>query len=156
MSRYQKGKTNLEPIWILLKQETVSGNGISWAICKSAHHSREITMPAPHHSVFYRPDALPAAQPTASKHSRVLLLLLIHTKVKLYSGTVNANTSHHHRTSVSFVILHITVYHSGPSAPHCFLFSLILHLFSGVNFMQKALIIGDLARKRPPAKFLDR
>jgi len=28
----------------------------------------QITMPAPHHSVFYRPDALPAAQPTASKH----------------------------------------------------------------------------------------
>jgi len=27
-----------------------------------------ITMPAPHQSVFYRPDALPAAQPTASKH----------------------------------------------------------------------------------------
>jgi len=24
-------------------------------------------MPAPHHSVFYRPDALPATQPTASK-----------------------------------------------------------------------------------------
>jgi len=27
-----------------------------------------ITRPAPYHSVFYRPDALPAAQPTASKH----------------------------------------------------------------------------------------
>ena len=27
-----------------------------------------ITMTASHHSVFYRPDALPAAQPTASKH----------------------------------------------------------------------------------------
>jgi len=26
-------------------------------------------MPAPHHSVFYRPDALPAAQPTASMPS---------------------------------------------------------------------------------------
>ena len=26
----------------------------------------KITMPAPHHSDFYRPDALPAAQPTAS------------------------------------------------------------------------------------------
>ena len=26
---------------------------------------------APHHSVFYRPDALPAAQPTASKHWRL-------------------------------------------------------------------------------------
>ena len=46
----------------------MSGNGISWAICKSAPRSRQITMPAPHHSVFYRLDALPAAQPTASKH----------------------------------------------------------------------------------------
>ena len=63
VSRYQKGK----PIWILLKQETLSGSSISWAICKSASRSRQITMPAPHHSVFYRLDALPAAQPTASK-----------------------------------------------------------------------------------------
>jgi len=30
-------------------------------------------MPASHHSVFYRLDALPAAQPTASKHWRQLL-----------------------------------------------------------------------------------
>ena len=30
----------------------------------------QITTPAPHHSVFYRPDALPAAQPTASKRWR--------------------------------------------------------------------------------------
>jgi len=55
----------LKPTW---KQETLTGSSISWAICKSASHSRQITMPAPHHSVFYRPDALPAAQPTASKH----------------------------------------------------------------------------------------
>jgi len=48
----------------------VSGSGISSATCKSAPHSRETTIPAPHHSVFYRPDALPAAQPTASKHWR--------------------------------------------------------------------------------------
>jgi len=39
-------------------------------ICKSAPRYRQITTPAPHHSVFYRPDALPAAQPTASKHWR--------------------------------------------------------------------------------------
>ena len=52
---------------ILLKQETVSGSGNSWAICKSAPRTREITMPTPHHLVFYRPDALPVAQPTASK-----------------------------------------------------------------------------------------
>ena len=29
-----------------------SGSGISWAICKSAPRSRQITMPAPQHSVF--------------------------------------------------------------------------------------------------------
>jgi len=56
------GTRNVRPIWILLKQETVSGSGISWAICKSAPRSRQITMPAPHQSVFYRPDALPAAK----------------------------------------------------------------------------------------------
>jgi len=28
----------------------------------------QITMPAPHFSVFCRPDALPAAQPTVSQH----------------------------------------------------------------------------------------
>ena len=69
VGRYQKGKTNLD----LLKQETVSGSGISWAICKSAPCSRQITMPAPHHSVFYRPDALPAAnqqrQSTEGQHA---------------------------------------------------------------------------------------
>ena len=57
----------VKPIRILLKQQTVSGSGISWAICKSAPRSRQITTPAPHHSVFYRLDALPAAQPTVSK-----------------------------------------------------------------------------------------
>jgi len=64
------GTRKVKPIWVILKQETVSGSGISWAICKSAPRSRQITMPAPHHSVFYRPDALPATQPTASKHWR--------------------------------------------------------------------------------------
>ena len=42
------GKTNLD----LLEQETVSGSSISCAICKSTPRPRQITMPAPHHSVF--------------------------------------------------------------------------------------------------------
>jgi len=46
------GARNVKPIWILLKQQTVSGSGLSWAKCKSASHSRQITTPAPHHSVF--------------------------------------------------------------------------------------------------------
>ena len=48
----------------------MSGSDISWTICKSAPRSRQTTMPAPHHSVFYRPDALPVAQPKVSKHWR--------------------------------------------------------------------------------------
>ena len=64
------GTKKVKPIWTLLKQETVSGSGISWAICKSAPRSRQITTPVPHHSVFYRPDALLAAQPAVSKHWR--------------------------------------------------------------------------------------
>ena len=60
----------VKPIWISLRQETVSGSGISWAICKSAPHSRQTTMPVPHSSVFYRPDALSDTQPTASMHWR--------------------------------------------------------------------------------------
>jgi len=46
VSRYQKGKTNLD-------FTEARDSGISWAVCKS---------------VFYRPDALPATQPIASKH----------------------------------------------------------------------------------------
>ena len=41
VSWYQKGKISL----ILLKHETVSGSGISLAICKSAPRSRQITTP---------------------------------------------------------------------------------------------------------------
>ena len=46
------GTRQEKPIWILLKQETVSGSGISWATCKSASRSRQITMPVTRHSVF--------------------------------------------------------------------------------------------------------
>jgi len=58
VSRYQKGK----PIWILLKQETVSGSGISCTSLQTDNHASTQALR------FYRPDALPAAQPTASKH----------------------------------------------------------------------------------------
>jgi len=63
VSQYQKDKTKTKLDF--LEQETVSGSGISWAICKSAPQPRQITMPASHHLFFYRPDALPATQPTA-------------------------------------------------------------------------------------------
>ena len=64
VSQYQKNKT------ILGLNEAIDGvlgcSGISWTICKqSAPRSRQLTTPTSHH---FRPDALPDAQPTVSKH----------------------------------------------------------------------------------------
>ena len=58
------GTRKVKPIWILLKQETVSSSGI-WAICKSASRSRQITTPVPHHSVFLQAGC-PSCRPTNS------------------------------------------------------------------------------------------
>ena len=66
VSRYQKGKTNLD---------FTEARDSEWQ-CHQLGHMQVCTslqtdnMPVPHHSVFYRPDALPAAQPTASEHWR--------------------------------------------------------------------------------------
>ena len=59
------GTRKVKPIWISLKQETVSGSGISWAICKSAPRSRQITMPVLHHSSFLQAGC-PSCRPTNS------------------------------------------------------------------------------------------
>jgi len=58
VSRYQKGKTNLD----FTEARDSEWQWHQLDICKSAPHSRQITTPAPHRSVFYRPDALPASQ----------------------------------------------------------------------------------------------
>ena len=62
-------KVNHSGFYWSKRRQSVSG--ISWTICQSfAPHSRQITMPVPHHSIFYGPNALPGAQPTVSKHWR--------------------------------------------------------------------------------------
>ena len=76
------GTRKVKPIWILLKQETVSGSGISWAICKCASRSRQITTPAPHCSVLQTgcPSCRPTNRPTESKHcchEQLALLMVI-------------------------------------------------------------------------------
>ena len=63
VSRYQKGKTNLDFTGTRDSEWQWHQLG-HMHVCTSLqtdNHAR------PHHSVFYRPDALPAAQPTASK-----------------------------------------------------------------------------------------
>jgi len=66
VSRYQKGITNLD-----FTEARDSSSGISWVICKQfAPHSS-----TPPNQFFYRPDALPDTQPTASKHWRHIIIL---------------------------------------------------------------------------------
>jgi len=64
VSRYQKGKITLD----FTEARDSEWQWHQLGHIKSAPRSRQITMPAPHCSVFYRPYALPVAQPTASKH----------------------------------------------------------------------------------------
>ena len=75
------GTRKVKPIWILLKQKTVSGSGISWAICKSASCSRQITMPLPHHSSFFigQMPFLPPNQQCQSTEGSAFFLSVTHT-----------------------------------------------------------------------------
>ena len=65
VSRYQKGKTSLD---------FTGARDSEWQwhqlghmqVCNSLQTDNHASTPP--HSVFYRPDALPAAQPTVSKH----------------------------------------------------------------------------------------
>jgi len=64
LSRYQKGKTNLD---------FTEARDSEWQWHQLGHMQVCISLQTdtaqiPHCSVFYRPDALPAAQPTVSKH----------------------------------------------------------------------------------------
>jgi len=79
------GTRKVKPIWILLKQETVNGSGISWTICKSAPRSRQITTPALHHSVFYRPGCPFCLPTTGSKHWRHWLLYISSVKIVYFN-----------------------------------------------------------------------
>ena len=73
---------------MLLKQKTVSGSGISWAICKYAPRSRQITTPALHHSVFTgQMPFLPPNQQCQSTEGYYQLILL--PNVNILSVTVS-------------------------------------------------------------------
>ena len=60
VSRYQKGKTNLD----FIEARDSEWQWQSWVICKSALCSRQIATPAPHHSSFLQ--AFPSCGPTNS------------------------------------------------------------------------------------------
>jgi len=62
VSRYQKGKTNLD----LLEQERVSGSGICWAIGKSAPHPRQ---PCQHPTTHFFTGRMPFLTPNQQRQS---------------------------------------------------------------------------------------
>ena len=92
-----------KPIWILLKQETVSGSGIRWTMCKSAPRCCQITTPVHHHSIFYRPDAFPGAQPTVSKHWRHNVVYDMRLKMVECPSVVSSVSSHSNAQLVCWV-----------------------------------------------------
>ena len=76
----------VKPVWILLKQKTVGGSGISWAICKSAPRSRQTTTPAPHHSYVFTgrmPFLPPNQQRQSTEGTWTWCMLLLDWKVLL-------------------------------------------------------------------------
>ena len=76
---------------------------------KSAPRTRQITTPVPHYSVFYRPDALPAAQPTVSKHWRQFTLVCKY----FHSWTLGsslASCKHFQICGISELLLFITLF----------------------------------------------
>ena len=92
------GTRKVKPIWISLKQETVSGSGISWAICQSAPRCRQISMPAPHHSVFLQagcPSCHPANSVRALKIKQIDLKVAVQQNHFLYLLYRSTCISHH-------------------------------------------------------------
>ena len=61
----------------------MSGSGISWAICKSAPSSRQITTPTPHHSVFLQTGCPSCRQTNSVKALKALLFSVILIILKL-------------------------------------------------------------------------
>ena len=76
VSRHQKGKTNLD--FTEARDSEWQWHLGHMQVCTVLQTE---AMPAPHHSVFYRPDALPAAQPTVSKHWRHNQIKKVHLRL---------------------------------------------------------------------------
>ena len=74
----------------------MSGSGISWAICKSAPRSRQITMPAPHHSVFtgQMPFLLPNQQHQSTEGAWRNAYKINKHQYRLFLVTFYANNKH--------------------------------------------------------------
>ena len=78
---------------MLLKQESVSGSGISWAICKYAPSYRQITMRQPT-TQFFLQAGCPSCRPTNSGKALKAPLRYTITSIRVSSGADVSQATH--------------------------------------------------------------
>jgi len=68
------GTRKVKPIWFFTEERHSEWQWHQLGHMQVCNSLQTDNHASTHHSVFYRPDALPAAQPTASKHCRQILV----------------------------------------------------------------------------------
>jgi len=107
------GTRKVKPIWIFIE-----ARDSEWQWHQLGHMQVCTSLqPAPHYSVFYRSDALPAAQPTVSKHwrqstlqegdiNRYQMLVLRSNGAACSNGATAWCTVPEYRHAKKYIILH--------------------------------------------------
>ena len=120
-------------IWILLKQETVSGSGISWAICKSAPRSRQITMPCSTPPLSFLQAGCPSCRPTNSVKALKATNLSLNPEKMWHMTSVDTITQWREDRSSASVVNHTIVTDPTIRQPS---FDLPHHTWSPMNHFQ--------------------
>ena len=85
----------VKPIWILLKQETVSGSGISWAICNCTSLQTENHTSTP--PLSFLQAGCPSCRPTNSVKALKALKKTYMSKINLQAETTNSGEQEEQR-----------------------------------------------------------
>ena len=109
------GTKKAKPIWILLKQETVSGSGISWAVCKSAPRQTDNHASTP--PLSFLQAGCPSCCPTNSV--KALKAAHIHCGSKTSKTNVWVDRGNGKRTPHATVDNPYTLAISGPTWHSC-------------------------------------
>ena len=107
------GTRKLKPIWILLKQETVSGSGISWAImkvCNSLHTDNHTSTPP----LSFLQAGCPSWRPTNSV--KALKARTLRIRLKILSGYAQVLLPST-KTAPSWGAIWAPIYYMVPWAP---------------------------------------
>ena len=105
----------VKSIWILLKQETVSGSGISWDICKSACTLLQTDNHASTPPLCFLQAGCPSCRPTNSV--KALKAQATKTQTKISNSKHHQCTSQSDTSKVSVSPLSMTVISSSVQTP---------------------------------------